>query len=55
MLESFHSQGRLPRDKLLLKRSHNEKQILGAQFLRSFAVILSGPVALFSSRVARTW
>ena len=55
MLESFHSQGSLPRDKLLLKRSHNEEEILGAEFLRSFAGILSGPIAFFSSRVARKW
>ena len=42
-------------DKLLLNRLHNDEKIVDVQFLRSLAGILSGPVALFTSRAARTW
>ena len=54
MLESFHSLGSLPLDKLWLKSPHKDEQTLEAQFYSSLPGILSGPVALFSSRATRT-
>ena len=55
MCDSFHSSGRLPEAKiLLLNSSHNDLEMLDAQFLSKAAGILSGPVALFSSRLERT-
>ena len=54
MLESFHSHGSLPMDKLLLNKTHKDEQTLDAQIFNNVAGILSGPVALFSSRAART-
>jgi hypothetical protein len=54
MFESFHSHDNLPMDKLLLNMSHKDEQTLDAQIFNNLAGILSGPVALFSSRAART-
>lgn len=46
ILESFHSYGSLPMDKFLLNRSHNDEQIVDAQFLRNLTGILFGPIAI---------
>ena len=54
MCDSFHSSGRLPEAKLLFNSSHNDLEMLDAQFLSKAVGILSGPVALFSSRLERT-
>ena len=53
-MDSFHSSGSLPETKLLLNSSHNDLEMLDAQFLSKPAGILSGPVALLSSRLERT-
>ena len=53
MLKIFHSTGILPELKLLLKRSLSDEDIQGAQHLTNVAGILSGPVALLSSRERR--
>ena len=54
MFESFHAHGSLPMDKLSLNKTHKDEQTLDAQIFNNLAGILSGPVALFSSRAART-
>ena len=54
MLASFHSDGRIPQDKLLLNSWHRDELMLTAQFFSNNAGILSGPVALTSSRALST-
>jgi hypothetical protein len=54
MLASFHSDGRIPQDKLLLNSWHRDELILTAQFFSINAGILSGPVALTSSSALST-
>jgi hypothetical protein len=54
ILDSFHSNGSFPQDKLLLKSSHKDGLMLAAQVFSNTAGILSGPVALSTSRVLST-
>ena len=54
IFDSFHSDGNLPKTRLLLKRWLKDREIDDAQFFKSFAGILSGPVALSSSSEIRT-
>ena len=54
MLASFHSDGRIPQDKLSLNGWHRDELILTAHFFSTKAGILSGPVALSSSRAIST-